>query len=86
MPAQIIAMIAQLSTLEMSDKSANMKLLETALLSLGEFAKTIINSVFCVTVALQFFGTKEKIDGEGTKKIVEMIGSKQEDESVEYTY
>ena len=86
MPAQIIAMIAQLSTLDLSEKSANMKLLETALLSLGEFAKTIINSVMCVTIALQFYGLKEKIDGEGTKKIVEMIGSKQEDEGVELTY
>lgn len=86
MPAQIIAMIAQLSTLDLNENSANMKLLETALLSLGEFAKTIINSVMCVTIALQFYGLKEKIDGEGTKKIVETIGSKIEDEGVELTY
>ncbi|HET6991317.1 MAG TPA: hypothetical protein VFJ43_08345, partial [Bacteroidia bacterium] len=83
MPAQIIAAIAQLSTFSVNENSANMKLLQTVLLSLGEFAKTIVNSVMCVTVALHFFGLKEKIDGEGTKKIVEMIGSKQEDESVE---
>jgi hypothetical protein len=86
MPESVAVLIAQLSTIDVNENSANMKLLQTVLLSLGEFAKTIINSVMCVTVALQFFGMKEKIDGEGTKKIVEMIGSKQEDEGVELTY
>lgn len=86
MPAKIIAMIAQLSSFELDENSADMKLLTTALLSLGEFAKTIINSVMCVTVALHFYGLKEKMDGEGTIKVVEMIGSKQDDEDVEYTY
>ncbi len=86
MPASIIALVAKLSSIEVNENSANMKLLTTILLSFGEFAKTIINSVMCVTVALQFYSLKEKIDGEGTKKIVEMIGSKIDDDEADYTW
>jgi hypothetical protein len=86
MPATIIAMIAQLTSLDLNENSADMRLLTTVLLSLGEFAKTIINSIMCVTVALHFYGLKEKIDGEGTKKVVEMIGSKTDDDEADYTW
>jgi hypothetical protein len=86
MPEMIVTLIIRLISWNVSENSPDMKLLQTVLLSLGEFAKTIINSVMCVTVALQFYGMKEKIDGEGTKKIVEMIGTKQEDDGVELTY
>jgi hypothetical protein len=86
MPATVIAMIAKLSSLNVNEDSENMKLLTTILLSLGEFAKTIINSVMCVTVALHFYSLKEKQDGEGTKKIVEMIGSKTDDDEADYTW
>lgn len=86
MPATIIAMIAQLASFNLDENSPDMKLLTTVLLSLGEFAKTIINSVMIVTVALQFYSLKEKQDGEGTKKIVEMIGSKTDDDEADYTW
>ncbi|MDQ3108272.1 MAG: hypothetical protein M3R17_00110 [Bacteroidota bacterium] len=86
MPATIVAMIAKLTSLEMNENSTDMKLLTSVLLSLGEFAKTIINSVMCVTVALHFYGLKEKQDGEGTKKIVETIGSKTDDDEADYTW
>ncbi|CAN5848886.1 hypothetical protein BH11BAC7_BH11BAC7_18760 [soil metagenome] len=86
MPATIIAMIAQLTSYTVDENSANMKLLTTVLLSLGEFAKTIINSIMCVTVALHFYSLKEKRDGEGTKKIVEIIGSKTDDDEADYTW
>jgi hypothetical protein len=86
MPATIIAQIAQMSSFELDENSADMKLLTTVLLSLGEFAKTIINSVMCVTVALHFYSLKEKQDGEGTKKIVETIGAKTDDDEADYTW
>jgi hypothetical protein len=86
MPATVIAMIVKLTSLNVHEDSENMKLLTTILLSLGEFAKTIINSVMCVTVALHFYSLKEKQDGEGTKKIVEMIGSKTDDDEADYTW
>jgi hypothetical protein len=86
MPASVIAMIAQMSSFDLNENSADMKLLTTVLLSLGEFAKTIINSVMCVTVALHFYSLKEKQDGEGTKKIVEMIGAKTDDDEADYTW
>lgn len=86
MPASIIAMIAQMSSFNLDENSADMKLLTTVLLSLGEFAKTIINSVMCVTVALHFYSLKEKRDGEGTKKIVETIGAKTDDDEADYTW
>jgi hypothetical protein len=62
------------------------KLITNVLLSLGEFAKTIINSIFCVTVALHFYGLKEKLDGEGTKQYVGLIGSKTDDDEADYTW
>lgn len=86
MPASIIAMIAQMSSIQLDENSADMKLLTTVLLSLGEFAKTIINSVMCVTVALHFYSLKEKRDGEGTKKIVETIGTKTDDDEADYDW
>lgn len=86
MPAEIIAMIAKMTSLNVNENSENMKLLTNVLLSLGEFAKTIINSVFCVTVALHFYGLKEKMDGEGTKKYVELIGNKVDDDEADYTW
>jgi hypothetical protein len=86
MPATIIAMVARLFSFELDETSADMKLLSTVLLSLGEFAKTIINSVMCVTVALHFYSLKERRDGEGTKKIVETIGAKTDDDEADYTW
>jgi hypothetical protein len=85
MPASIIAIIAQLASIN-PEKNVNWKLIESVLLSLAEFGKTIINSIFMITVALHFYGLKEKVDGEGTKKVVEMIGTKNEDEEIELTY
>jgi hypothetical protein len=86
MPATIIDWIAKLMSIRLDENSADMKLLTTILLSLGEFAKTIINSVMCVTVALHFYGLKERQDGEGTKEIVETIGSRTDDDEADYTW
>lgn len=86
MPANVATFLARIYTIDGTADPEQMKLLQSVLLSLGEFAKTIINSIFCVSVALHYFSLREKVDGEGTKKIVEMIGSKQEDEGIELTY
>jgi hypothetical protein len=40
----------------------------------------------CVTVALHFYGLKERQDGEGTKQIVETIGSRTDDDEADYTW
>jgi hypothetical protein len=86
MPANIIAMVIKMTSIDLKENSEQMKLITNVLLSLGEFAKTIINSIFCVTVALHFYGLKEKLDGEGTKKYVELIGSKADDDEADYTW
>jgi hypothetical protein len=86
MPASILAGVAQLSSLTISEKSVDYRLIESILLSLAEFGKTIVNSIFCLSVALHFYGLKERVDGEGTKQVVEMIGTKNEDEGIELTY
>lgn len=85
-PAQVATFLMRMYSFDMDEESADWKLLQTILMSLGEFAKTIINSVFMVTVALHFYSLKERIDGEGTQKLVAMIGEKQEDEGIELTY
>jgi hypothetical protein len=85
-PAQIVTVVIQMTSYGFYDESADWKLLKTILFSLGEFAKTMVNSVFMVAVALHFYSLKEKIDGEGTQKLVAMIGEKQEDEGIELTY
>ena len=83
--ATIVGSAMKLSTYDITE-NPNWELIESILLSLAEFGKTIINSVFMVTVALHFFSLKEKVDGEGTKKVVEMIGTKNDDEEIELTY
>lgn len=85
LPASIIAGLARLASLD-PEKVTDWKLIESILLSLAEFGKTIINSVFMITVAMQFYSLKERVDGEGTKVIVEMIGTKNDDEEIELTY
>jgi hypothetical protein len=85
-PAQIAGSLAQLFALDINEESTDWRLITTVLMTLGEFAKTVINSVFCITVALHFYSLKEKNDGEGTKKLVDSIGTKNEDEGIELTW
>jgi hypothetical protein len=85
-PVEISKMLAQLFSYNIDENSTDWKTVQTVLGTLSEFAKTIINSVFCVTIGLHFYSLKEKADGEGTKKIVDSIGMKNEDEGIEYTY
>ncbi|MBI3510925.1 MAG: hypothetical protein HY064_09675 [Bacteroidetes bacterium] len=86
MPARIAAWIAELSSLSIDESSTDWKMIQTILLSIGEFAKTMIDAVFMVTIALQFFNLKEKADGQGTVKLVETIGEKKDEEEMEYTW
>ncbi|HTL80430.1 MAG TPA: hypothetical protein VL651_01930, partial [Bacteroidia bacterium] len=86
MPAQIIGMIAQMASYNINEQDTNWKLIETILVSLGEVMKTLIDAVCMITVALQFYNLKEKTDGAGTAELVNTIGAKEDDESLEYTY
>lgn len=86
LPATVGQGIAKLSTVNIDENSPDWKMVQTILMTLGEFAKTIISSVFCITVALQFFSLKEKLDGEGTKELVDTIGKNNDDDGVELTW
>lgn len=86
LPAKMAGYILELFSIDLSQDSPDFRLLQTVLTSVGEFARTIVNSVFCISVALQFFSLKEKEDGEGTKELIEEIGTKNDDDGIELTY
>lgn len=86
LPAQAAGSLIQLFSYEIDQSSTDWMLIQTVLISIGEFAKTIINSVFCISVALQFYSLKEKMDGEGTMQLVNSIGTKKEDDGIELIY
>lgn len=87
LPAEILAMVAQLSTFDPTQNSdIDWKLVQSVLTSLGEFAKTLINSVFCAAIALHFYSLKEKKDGKGTMEMLAQIGVKNDDDHIELTY
>jgi hypothetical protein len=86
LPAQLLGSMLKLMSLNPMQMESDYKLLQAILMSIGEFAKTMVNSVFCISVALHFFSLKEQLDGEGTKKLVDSIGSKQDDDGIELTY
>ncbi|HLG02354.1 MAG TPA: hypothetical protein VI731_02085 [Bacteroidia bacterium] len=87
LPAEIAQEIMKLySAGFMSEDSELWRLTLTILGTFAEFAKTAINSVACITIALHFHSMKEKLDGEGTKKLIDSIGTKDEDEGIEYTW
>lgn len=62
------------------------KLVESILTSIGEFARTLIYSVFSAAIALHFYSLKEKNDGMGTTELLEQIGTNKEDDNIELTY
>lgn len=86
LPAELAGNILKLFSITDFEATDDYKLLITVLTSIGEFAKTIVSSVFCVSVALQFYSLKEKLDGEGTKKLVDTIGTNNDDDGIELTY
>ena len=87
LPAEILAMIAQLSTFDpTTNTEIDWKLVQCILTSLGEFAKTLINSVFCAAIALHFYSLKEKKDGKGTMEMLDQIGKNKDDDHIELTY
>lgn len=87
LPAEILSMIAQLSTFDpTSNAEVDWKLVQSILTSIGEFAKTLINSVFCAAIALHFYSLKEKSDGKGTEELLDQIGKNKDDDHIELTY
>ncbi|HTF05579.1 MAG TPA: hypothetical protein VK826_16245 [Bacteroidia bacterium] len=87
LPAEILAMLAQLSTFDpTSNTDVDWKLLESILTSLGEFARTLIYSVFSAAIALHFYSLKEKKDGKGTLEMLDQIGKNKDDDHIELTY
>lgn len=86
LPAELAGSFIQLFAYDIDQNSTDWHLIQTILVSIGEFAKTIINSVFCVSVALQFYSLKEKLYGEGTMEIINTIGTQKDDDDVELIY
>lgn len=69
-----------------SDPDIDWKLVDSILTSIGEFARTLIYSVFSAAIALHFYSLKEKKDGLGTTDLLEQIGKNKEDDNIELTY
>jgi hypothetical protein len=87
LPAEVLSSVLTMLTIDsFLESSDEYKMLQAILLSVGEFAKTIVNSVFCISVALHFYSLKEQTDGQGTKELVDTIGTKTDDDGVELTY
>jgi len=85
-PAEIMTYVAKMYSLDMYASKTDWKLIETILTSVAEFAKTMVNSIFCLAVGLHFFSLREKQEGRGTKELIEKIGTKADDDGVELTY
>jgi hypothetical protein len=87
LPATILSWIAGLSAM---DPTKNMDidwvLVNAILVAVGEFAKTMIYSVFAATIAVHFYSLKEKKDGKGTFSMIESIGKNKDDDNIELTY
>lgn len=62
------------------------KLVDSILQSIAEFARTMIFTVFSATIALHFYGLKERKDGAGTMEMLEQIGKTTDDDHIELTY
>lgn len=87
LPAEILAMASGIYDFDpMEDKEIDWKLVESILVSLGEFARTLIFSVFSAAIALHFYSLKEKKDGKGTMEMLEQIGKTKDDDHIELTY
>ncbi len=87
LPAEILAMIAQLSAFDPTENSdVDWVLVQNILTSLGEFARTLIYSVFSAAIALHFYSLKEKKDGKGTMEMLDQIGKNKDDDGIELTY
>lgn len=87
LPASILSWLAGLSAL---DPTQNMDidwvLVNAILTGTGEFAKTMVYSVFAATIAIHFYSLKEKKDGKGTIGMLESIGKNKDDDNIELTY
>lgn len=86
LPAELAGSMLQLFAYDIDTSDTDWQLIQTILISTGEFAKTIINAAFCITVALQFYSLKEKTDGEGTMQQVNSIGNNSDDDGIELIY
>lgn len=87
LPAEVLGMASGIYDFDpMSNKDIDWKLVESILTSLGEFARTMIYTVFSAAIALHFYGLKEKKDGKGTMEMLEQIGNTKDDDHIELTY
>jgi len=87
LPAEILSMGINLYDWNpMQDKDIDWKLVESILTSLGEFARTLIFTVFSAAISLHFYSLKEKKDGNGTREMLEQIGQNKDDDHIELTY
>lgn len=87
LPAQVLGMMSGLYDFDpLRNEDIDWKLVESILTSIGEFARTMIFSVFSAAIALHFYGLKEKKDGQGTMELLEQIGKTKDDDHIELTY
>lgn len=88
LPAEVLGMMINVYDYDpFQDKDVDWKLVESILTSVGEFARTLIFSVFSAAIALHFYSLKEKKDGKGTMEMLEQIGkNNKDDDHIELTY
>ncbi len=87
LPAEVLSMMINVYDWNpMEDKDIDWKLVESIMTSLGEFARTLIFTVFSAAISLHFYSLKERKDGKGTTEMLEQIGKNKDDDHIELTY
>jgi hypothetical protein len=87
LPAEALSIASGIYDIDPTrNKDVDWKLVESILTSIGEFARTLIYSVFSAAIALHFYSLKEKQDGKGTLELLEQIGKTKDDDHIELTY
>jgi hypothetical protein len=62
------------------------KMIDTIFTTVGEFARTLVNSVFCIAVGIHFYSLKEHLFGDTITEQLNQIGHTKPDDNVEYMY
>lgn len=78
--------ILDLFSLKKDFDTVTTKMADTIFTTIGEFARTLVNSVFCVAVGIHFYSLKEHLFGDTITEQLDQIGHTKPDDNVEYMY
>lgn len=87
LPAEVLGMASGIYDIDPTrNKDVDWVLVQSILTSLGEFARTLIFTVFSAAIALHFYSLREKKYGTGTMELLDQIGKTKDDDHIELTY